>query len=146
MSDVSPTQSKSLVPWFFLALLLLGVVLIFRGPSILQHQAWSGGKATTPGRIDRSAMSRVKARDYYTIEYSYEVAGRRHTGELVTTTNMGGPGSTTVTYAKSDPSVSTLQPEKVDSIYRVSVIVVAVALLPVLTLIGVWFKRRMAGS
>ena len=91
-------------------------------------------------------MSRVKARDYYTIEYSYEVAGRRHTGELVTTTNMGGPGSTTVTYAKSDPSVSTLQPEKVDSIYRVSVIVVAVALLPVLTLIGVWFKRRMAGS
>lgn len=139
-------RPKSLLPGFILALLFLGVVLIFRGPSILQHRAWSGGKATTEGRIDRSAASRVKYRDTYTIGYSYEVGSQRYSGEFISNKGMGGLGPVTVTYAKSNPAVSTLRPEDVESIYRVSVIGVAVALIPLLVLVVVWLRRRFGAN
>ena len=77
------------------------------------------------------------------IKYIYTVDGKAHTGEIYSKTGFVEGGTALVTYAKSDPSASTLQPEKTQSIYRTSLIVCAVALLPMLIM---WFFEPPTAS
>ncbi len=125
-----------------ISLAILAIVLYFRGPSILQHQAWAGGRETTLGHLERNDRAIVKYRAYYTVGYKYRVADKPYENEFITTRDFGVPGPVTVTYAKSDPAVSTLLPDTIDSVFRVSVIVVAAAFIPALLVVFFGLRRK----
>ena len=116
------------IQYHVLAIIAAVVVCLLRSGDIRDYAAWQGGSATTRGRIDDIAATR----QVRIIKYIYTVDGKAHTGEIYSKTGFVEGGTALVTYAKSDPSVSTLQPEKTQGIYRTSLIVCAVALLPML--------------
>ena len=126
--------------WHFLALLAVGVVTFLRGPAVLERAAWSGGSGTVTGRVDSvEAGRRVRV-----VRYTYEVDGKAY-GAETTSSDLGVAGvPTVVTYAKSDPAVSTLNPEKLDGIFRTSLIVLIVACLPLLIMWGVEIRHLFA--
>lgn len=68
------------------------------------------------------------------IRYSYVVDGKSYKGEITDRHAFISNVPAMVTYATSDPSVSTLQPEQMDALYRNSLIVVGICALPMLWL------------
>jgi hypothetical protein len=118
--------------WHVLAVVIALVVVGLRSRTIMEHQAWSDGSATVQGRVEDIQASR----QVRVIRYSYNVHGQEYRDEITDKTAFSEGFPVTVTYAKKDPSISTLQPEKIGSIYVTSLIVAAVGLLPLLI---VWF-------
>jgi hypothetical protein len=122
------------IQYHVLAIIAAVVVCLLRSGDVRDYAAWRGGSETTTGRIDD--IGNIQRSQVRVIKYIYTVDGKAHTGEDYSSAGFVEGGTTTVTYAKSDPSVSTIQPERTDGIYRTSLIVCAVALLPMLTM---WF-------
>lgn len=120
--------------WAFLAVGLVAVVLAFNLSTILGHRAWSEGTDTTMGLVDDIEVS-TKVR---VIRYSYKVGGRDYRGETTGWHRFVSGVPVLVTYAKSSPSVSSIEPETVESRYVTSLIVTGVSFLP---LIGVGIAR-----
>src|SRR5687767_9027336 len=114
--------------WHVIAILAAVVVVGFRAGTILSHGAWSKGKDTTMGRIDDiQASRRVRV-----IRYSYSVNGKHYTGEETGREQLLEGVPARVTYARSDPSVSTLSPEALESRYQTSLLIAWLGVLPVL--------------
>jgi len=128
--------------WFVVSLILLVVVVAFRMGTILEHTAWSGGKETTMGHMDDVQRSFVNKRYMYTMKYSYSVDGKPYSGEFIDAREFPAYGPVDVTFAKSNPAVSTILPGEIDSKFRTSIILVIVAALwPVGMLIGSLRKK-----
>jgi hypothetical protein len=125
--------------WHFLAFVAAAVVVGLRAGAILEHGAWAGGSETVTGRIDDIQASR-KIR---VVRYSYQVDGKPYTGEITDRNAFIENVPATVTYAKSNPAVSTLQPEKIESIYITSLIVAGVGLLPMVLMWLIELKHRL---
>jgi hypothetical protein len=115
--------------WFVVSLMLLAVVVALRLGTILEHRAWSGGKSTVMGHMDDVQQSFVNKRYMYTMKYSYTVAGKPYQGEFIDARRFPAYGPVDVTYAKSNPAVSTILPDEIDSKFRTSVILVVLAAL-----------------
>jgi hypothetical protein len=114
--------------YHFLAVVAAIVVVGLRFGDIRGYFAWQQGTAPTQGEIDNiSATNRVRV-----IKYDYEVAGKGYTDDIYSRTGFVEGGTATVTYAVSDPQVSTLQPERMGSIFRNSILISAAAALPML--------------
>jgi hypothetical protein len=124
------------IQYHFLALLAAVVVVGMRFGDIRGYFAWQKGTATTEGEIDDiSATNRVRV-----IRYAYQVDGKGYTDEIYSKTGFSEGAKATVTYAVSDPQVSTLQPEKMASIFRNSLLISLAATLPMLIM---WFGELM---
>ena len=116
--------------WHVIAILAAIVVVGFRVGTILSHGAWSSGRETTLGKIDDVQESRrVRV-----VRYSYNVNGKHYTAEETSRMRflVGIPAR--VTYAKSDPSVSTLFPEDLEKRYQTSLLIAGLGILPVILL------------
>ena len=128
--------------WHVIAILAAIVVVGFRAGTILSHGAWSGGKETTLGKIDDiQASRRVRV-----IRYSYRVSEKQYTGEETDRERFLEGIPVRVTYAKSDPSVSTLFPEVIETRYQTSLLIAGLGILPVLIMwcveLGAIIRRR----
>ena len=135
-------KTKVDVNSYWLALLLIVVVCGFAYDRIATHSAWVGGTATVMGFIDRVDNS-TKAR---VIHYSYDVGGRHYRGDETSWTEFDDYGPVTVTYAKSDPSVSSILPATVQSKYVTSVTMSILSFLPLILVAIVDFRRRRAAK
>ena len=121
-------KTKYNVQYHFLALLAAIVVVGLRFGDIRGYFAWSKGTATTEGVIDEiSATNRIRV-----IKYAYQVDGKGYTDEIYAKTGFSEGEDVTVTYAVTDPQVSTLQPENMSSIFRNSILIAVAACLPML--------------
>lgn len=117
-----------------LVVVIAAIVVGLRIGSVLEYAAWKKGTDTVMGRVEDIQASR----QVRVIRYTYEVGGWRYDGEITSRTGFVENTPALVTYAKSNPEVSTLQPERMDSIYRVSLVLCILALLPML---GMWFME-----
>lgn len=128
--------------WHVIAVLAAIVVVGFRAGTILSHAAWSSGKDVTLGKIDDIQEShRVRV-----IRYSFRVNGVEFTGEETGGKRFLKGLPAMVTYAKSEPSVSTLFPEDIENRYRTSLLIAVLGILPVIVLwsveLGAILRRR----
>jgi hypothetical protein len=124
--------------WHLLALIAAAVVVGLRAGTILEHQAWSGGRSTVMGHIeDIAASRRIRI-----VRYSYDVDGKPYKGEITDRNAYMEGMPAMVTYAKNNPAVSTLQPEKIESLYINSVVIAIVGALPMLVLWAVELRHR----
>ncbi len=114
-----------------LALLIAGVVLPFQIPRILERGSWVGGSASVMGNVDKMSISTKTT----VVDYSYEVGGKRYTGEDVGRDFGVSEGPERVTYAKSNPAISTLRPDRIESIYNTSVVMAIVGVLPLVIML-----------
>lgn len=115
-------------------LVICGAVIGLQVKPILSHAAWSGGKATVMGHIDNIFMAkRVRF-----IDYSYSVDNQQYQGENSNGSDFSPGMPATVTYAKNDPSVSTLYPQAIDSRYMTALVIAILAFLP---LLWVWYAE-----
>ena len=116
--------------WHVIAILAAVVVVGFRAGTILSHSAWSSGKETTQGKIeDIQESRRIRV-----IRYSYRVNGAPFSGEETARKRFLVGLPATVTYAKGDPSVSTLSPEHIEGRYQTSLLIAGLGILPVIVL------------
>src|SRR5688572_2068963 len=121
-------RTKFNIQYHFLTILAAAVVVGLRFGDIRGYTAWQQGTATTNGEIDEiSATRQVRV-----IRYSFAVDGKGYTDEIYSRTGFVEGGAATVTYAVSDPSVSTLQPERMAAIFRNSILLVVIVVLPML--------------
>src|SRR5450432_3754581 len=95
-----------------LALVGAAVILAFQIPKILEHRAWAGGSDQTLGHVDQV----INGRKITEVNYSYEVNGKKFTGGVTGGDFIEGTPEM-VTYAKNDPSVSTILPREIDKLY-----------------------------
>ena len=127
-------KTKYNIQYHFLALLAAIVVVGMRFGDIRGYFAWQKGTATTEGEIDEiSATNRVRV-----IRYAYQVDEKGYTDEIYSKTGFTEGTNVTVTYAISDPQVSTLQPDRMGSIFRNSILISLAATLPMLIM---WFAE-----
>lgn len=126
------------IQWHIIAALAAIVAVAFRLGSILEHREWEQGKAQVTGRIDDIQASR----QIRLIRYSYEIDGRKYQGEVADRNRFTENTFATVTYARSNPAVSTILPDQIESIYRNSWIVIIVAATPLLVMIGIEIGHR----
>lgn len=143
MADPRPSsRTRFSVLAHVLAIVIAAIVVGLRSGSVLDYAAWRQGTDTVMGRVEDIQSSR----QVRVIRYTYEVGGWRYDGEITSRTGFVENTPALVTYAKSDPEVSTLQPERVDSIYRVSLVLCVSALLPLSVMwvmeIAYLFRRR----
>lgn len=125
-----------------LVFVIAAIVIGLRIGSVLDYAAWKNGTDTVMGSVEDIQASR----QVRVIRYTYVVGGWRYAGEITSRTGFAENTPALVTYAKSDPKVSTLQPERMDSIYRVSLVLCVLAPLPMLVMwvmeIAHSFRRR----
>jgi hypothetical protein len=123
---------------FFGMPIWLAVAGGFQVPTLLQHAAWAGERATVMGHIDRIVIGRKIMETFY----SYSVDGRDYTGEVVDANGFVEGTPETVTYAKSNPGVSTIVPSEIEKLYVTSVVITIFAVLPLVILAVLDIKRR----
>jgi hypothetical protein len=116
------------IQYHVLAILAAVVVIALRWGDIRGYSAWQKGTATATAQIDDISSTR----QVRVIRYSFLVNGKTYTDEIYSRTGFVEGGTAQVTYAVSDPYVSSLQPEKMAGLFRNSVIIVIVAALPML--------------
>jgi len=113
-----------------LVFVIAAIVIGLRVGSALDYASWKEGTNSVISRVEDVQASR----QVRVVRYSYEVGGWRYDGEITSRTGFVEDTPALATYAKSDPEVSTLQPERMDSIYRVSLILCFLAPLPMLVM------------
>jgi hypothetical protein len=64
------------------------------------------------------------------IDYSYEVAGRSYHGEVVDRSAFTENTPEFVTYASSNPAVSTIRPKAIESLYITSLVIAVLGVTP----------------
>lgn len=111
-------------------LLLAGVVIAFRYSTVREHAAWQGDRASTLGHIDDIQES-TKLRTVY---YSFELDGETYKGQTAQWHKFIESTPVSVSYVKADPTINSITPERIESDYNTSVILIVAACLPVLLL------------
>jgi hypothetical protein len=114
------------IQYHVLAIFAAVLVIALRSGDIRGYSAWQKGTATAKALIDDVYATR----QIRGIRYSFLVDGKTYRDEIFSRTGFVEGGTATVTYAVSDPSVSTLQPERMAGIFRNSILISLAAALP----------------
>jgi hypothetical protein len=116
------------IQYHVLAAIAAVVVIGLRWGDISGYAAWQKGTATTKGEIDEIS----ETRQVRVVRYGFAVDGKGYTDEIYSRTGFVDGDTVQVTYAVSNPQVSTLQPERMASIFRNSILISMAAALPLL--------------
>jgi hypothetical protein len=114
--------------WHLLAAIAGVIVVGLQVGRLRDLPALASGTKTVMGTIsDIQATTRIRI-----VHYEYKVDGTSYTGEATDRTRFMEGLPVQVTYAPAKPWISSIEPEKVQSVYVTSIVVAICGVLPML--------------